>query len=82
MMNDELREGKKVNYQNLETSDLEKVKPVYKTFKGWSTSTVGTNDFEKLPKEAKIYLKFIEKEINTPIQFVSTGSKRHETIKI
>lgn len=74
--------GKKVNYENLETSDLYKVKPIYKTFKGWNTSTTGVNDFKKLPKEAQDYIKFIEKTINTPIKYISVGSKRNETIKI
>lgn len=74
--------GKKVNYENLETSDLEKVKPIYKIFKGWNTSTTGITDFKKLPKEAQVYIRFIEKHINTPIKYISVGSKRNETIRI
>jgi adenylosuccinate synthase len=77
----ELR-GKKVHYEDLETSDLEKVKVVYKTLKGWSSSTAGITDFDKLPKEAKTYIKFVEKELNTPIKYISTGSKRNETIRV
>ncbi len=74
--------GKKVSYENLETIELDKIKPVYKTFKGWASKTAGITEFEKLPKEAKIYLKFIEKMTNTPIKYISTGSKRNETIKV
>lgn len=77
----ELR-GKKVHYEDLETSDLEKVKVIYKTLKGWSSSTAGITDFDKLPKEAKTYIKFVEKELNTPIKYISTGSKRNETIRV
>jgi adenylosuccinate synthase len=74
--------GKKTYYPQLETSELNKVKPIYKSFKGWMTKTNGITDFKKLPKEAKSYIKFIEKNINTPIKYISTGSKRNETIKL
>ena len=74
--------GKKVNYENLETSDLDKVKPVYKSFKGWETLTQGITKFEQLPKEAKTYIKFIENYLGVPIKHISTGGKRDETIKI
>lgn len=74
--------GKRVNYENLETSDLNKIKPIYKTFKGWQSSTKGITKFEKLPKEAREYLSFIEKQIGVPIKYISTGSKRNETIKV
>lgn len=74
--------GKKVNYENLETSDLDKIKPVYKTLKGWQTSTAGISQFDKLPKEAKEYIKFIETTLGVPIKYISTGSKRNETIRL
>lgn len=74
--------GGKVNYENLETSDLDKIKPIYKTFKGWNTSTVGITKFNNLPKEAREYLRFIENFLKVPIKYISTGSKRNETIKI
>ena len=74
--------GKKVNYENLETSDLDRIKPAYKAFKGWKTSTKGINSFDKLPKEAQAYIKFIEKFLGVPIKYISTGSKRNETIRI
>jgi adenylosuccinate synthase len=74
--------SKKINYEDLETIDLGKIKPVYKTMKGWLTSTKGVTKFEKLPKEAQNYIKEIEKTIGVPVKFISTGSKRNETIKI
>ncbi len=74
--------GKRVNYEDISTEDLAKIKVVYKTFKGWESKTYGTTSFKKLPKEAQDYLKFIERETKTPIKFISTGSKRNETIKV
>ncbi len=74
--------GKKTNYEELETTDLEKVKPVFKKMRGWKSPTKGITQFSKLPKEAQSYIKFIEKEIKVPVKFVSTGSKRDETIRL
>ena len=45
--------GKETNYIDLETSDLDKIKPVYKTFKGWQSTTYGLTNFNYLPKEAQ-----------------------------
>ena len=74
--------GKKVNYENLETSDLDKIKPVYKIMRGWKSSTNGITKFEDLPKEAKDYVNFIETSLGVKIKYISTGSKRNETIKV
>lgn len=74
--------NKKINYENLETVELNKIKPVYKTMKGWNTSTKGITEFKNLPKEAKDYIKEIEKIVGVPVKFISTGSERNETIKI
>jgi adenylosuccinate synthase len=61
---------------------LEAVEPVYKTFPGWSTSTIGITDYDALPAEAKSYLDFIESYLKVPIRIVSTGPDRKETILI
>jgi len=74
--------GKKVNYFDGDAQFLEKVTPVYKTFKGWMKTTYGTTNLKDLPKEAKEYLSFIEKFTGVKIKYISTGSKRNETIKI
>lgn len=59
--------------------DLENVKPVYKTFKGWD-STKGVRDFDKLPQSAQEYLREIEKLTNTKISLISTSPDRNDTI--
>lgn len=74
--------GKKVNYIDGDAEFLDKVFPVYKVFKGWSKPTIGASKFTDLPKEAKEYLNFIEKFVGVKIKYISTGSKRDETIKI
>ncbi len=73
--------GKRINYEEISTEDLDKIKVIYKTFKGWQSKTNGITSFKKLPIEAQEYLNFIERETKTPIKLISTGSKRDETIK-
>jgi adenylosuccinate synthase len=54
--------------------------PVYEDLPGWQKSTFGLKDFAELPKNAKNYLKFIEDLLETPIDIISTGPERTETI--
>ena len=75
-----LYKDKKINYEDLGLNDINKVKPVYQTLKGWSSPTKGITRYSQLPIEAKKYLQFIEEELQIPITLVSTGSKRNETI--
>ena len=72
-----------VKYENFEDVDMNKLpeaKPVYKNFPGWKKSTEGCANYDDLPIEARNYLEFIEKELETPIAFISTGPKRSEMI--
>ena len=57
---------------------LERAKPVFTTLPGWKSDIRGITDYDTLPANAKAYVDFIEKEIETPIRIVSTGPKRHE----
>ncbi len=54
--------------------------PIYEELPGWKESTVGIKDYEKLPKNAKRYLQFIEDILKVKIQIISTGQKRNEII--
>ena len=54
--------------------------PIYEDFKGWTESTVGITDWNKLPKTAQDYLKRVEAICGKPIAMVSTGPERDETI--
>ena len=62
--------------------DQFKVKPVYKVFKGWKSSTKGVKTFDKLPQNAKIYLKELEKFVEAKISSISTSPERKDTILI
>ena len=65
------------------TTDLDVLKrcqPVYEEMPGWKESTVGIKEFDRLPSNAKSYIKKIEYLLKTPIQIISTGQKRDEII--
>ena len=54
--------------------------PIFEDFKGWTESTVGITDWNKLPKTAQDYLKRVQEICGKPIAMVSTGPERDETI--
>ena len=62
------------------TPVLRRCKPVLKSFSGWKCDIRGITDFDRLPKEARDYILFIEQEIGVPISIVSTGPSREEII--
>jgi len=74
--------GKKVDYFPARIEEVATCKPVYKTFKGWTTIDTSSGKFSDLPKEAQIYLRFIEKETEIKIELISIGPGRTETIEI
>ena len=57
---------------------LERAKPVYTTLPGWKCDIRGCTEYDALPENARAYVDFLEKEIETPIRLVSTGPGRHE----
>ncbi len=74
--------GKKIDYFPTAVEDQIKVKPVYKTLKGWKTSTKGLRENEKLPQNAQRYIKEIEGLIGVKIASISTSPEREDTILI
>ena len=74
--------GKKIDYLPAAVDDQLKVKPIYKTYDGWKSSTVGIKNFDDLPKNAKIYIQDLEKFIETKISSISTSPEREDTILI
>ncbi len=59
---------------------LKRAKPVLKVFPGFKKDIRGISEYDALPKEARDYIEFIEKELETPITMVSDGPKREEII--
>jgi adenylosuccinate synthase len=62
------------------SEELEGCEPVYETMPGWKDSTVGLTRFEQLPGAAQKFLKRIEEICSVPIDLISTGPERDQTI--
>lgn len=63
-----------------DADELAKCEPVYEDFPGWRESTIGAKTFADLPANAQKYLLRIEELAGTPIDMISTGPDRSETI--
>ena len=63
-------------------TDMEKIKPIYETLKGWQKSTQKCKSFSDLPINAKKYIKRIEKLIECPVSMISTSPERNDTILV
>ena len=73
-------DGNKIDYLPAALDDQLKIKPMYKTYKGWKSSTSGIKEFENLPDNAKIYIKELENFIEAKISSISTSPERKDTI--
>ena len=73
-------DGNKIDYFPAALNKQLKVKPIYKTFKGWKSSTSEIKEFENLPDNAKIYIKELEDFIEAKISSISTSPERKDTI--
>ena len=74
--------GKIIDYLPSVADDQIKIKPIYKTFKGWKKSTRDIKKINDLPDNAKKYINEIEKFIESKISSVSTGPERNDTILV
>ena len=61
-------------------SDLDRVQPVVTLLPGWNKDISGCRSWAELPKEAKAYVEFLEKQLGHEIQFVSTGAEREKFV--
>ena len=75
-------DGKQIDYLPAAVEDQLKVKPIYKSFKGWKAQTKGIREFDDLPENAKTYIKELEKFIEAKISSISTSPERNDTILI
>jgi len=72
--------GKKIDYLPSAVEDQLKVKPIYKVFEGWKSSTKGKKNIDELPENAKKYIYAIQGFIGAKISSISTSPKREDTI--
>jgi adenylosuccinate synthase len=72
--------GQDVDILPLDADDILACEPVFETFPGWTESTFGVTQWDKLPARARAYLERVQMLIGAPIDMVSTGPDRDHTI--
>jgi adenylosuccinate synthase len=73
-------DGEHVDILPLGADEIARCKPIYETLQGWTDSTVGVTQYEKLPVNARLYLQRIEQVTGVPIDIISTSPDRDHTI--
>ncbi|HEY9532089.1 MAG TPA: adenylosuccinate synthase [Burkholderiales bacterium] len=73
-------EGRMSDILPVGAEELERCVPVYEELPGWQESTVGVKGYKALPKAARAYLQRIEELCAVPVDIISTGPDREETI--
>lgn len=73
-------EHNNVQHPLLDAQNYECCEPIYEELAGWQDSTLGIKKYAELPANAKVYLRRIEELVGVPIDIISTGPNRDETI--
>jgi adenylosuccinate synthase len=73
-------DGKELHYPPTDTDLFARCEPIYEEMPGWSESSAHAREFSELPVNAQQYLLHVEKLAGVPIDMISTGSDRKDTI--
>jgi adenylosuccinate synthase len=73
-------QGETLDMPPLGADAIEQCEPVYEEMPGWSESTEGLKSLDQLPENARNYLKRLEEVVGVPVDIISTGPERDETI--
>ena len=74
--------GKAVDTMPADVTGLESIEPVYTTLPGWQQTTEDIRECEQLPKAARAYLEFLERESGAKMGMISTGPDRDQTMAL
>ncbi|MGR5238484.1 adenylosuccinate synthase [Vibrio alfacsensis] len=75
-----MEDGSVLEVSPMAADAYEKVTPIYETMPGWSENTFGAKSIDALPQAALDYIKRIEELTGVPVDIISTGPDRNETI--
>lgn len=73
-------DGEKITEYPVSPGDLARVKPIYQSLQGWKEDLTQVKSVQDLPQAARDYVQFIGKEMATPIDVVSVGPGREQTL--
>jgi adenylosuccinate synthase len=75
-------DGKTIDNFPSSVAELERCQPVYEEMDGWQTSTTHIKKFDRLPSKAQQYITRLEELIDCPVNLISVGSSREQTIEV
>jgi adenylosuccinate synthase len=75
-------DGKEMDEVPAQACGYEKIECIYRNMPGWASPTHSIRTIEALPKAAREYLAFIEKETGARVGMISTGPDREQTILV
>ncbi len=75
-------DGNRLDDMPAGVTTLERVTPVLETMEGWRSSTTAVRSMSDLPKAARLYLDRLESLAETPIKYVSVGTRRDQIIEV
>jgi adenylosuccinate synthase len=74
--------GKLIDYFPASIVELDKCQPVYEELRGWEKPTSEIRSFKQLPLQARKYIKRLEELLSCPVDIISVGAKREQTITV
>jgi adenylosuccinate synthase len=72
--------GREITAFPVDAADYDGIVPIYEEIPGWKESTFGARRLEDLPANARAYIKVLEEAVGAPVDIISTGPDRNETI--
>lgn len=73
-------EGELLELPPLGADAIARCEPIYEDLPGWNEATEGVRNYEALPENARSYLRRLEEVVGVPVDIISTGPERDETI--
>jgi adenylosuccinate synthase len=74
-------EGRRVHYHDLDSYQLERVEPVYRSLRGWKEDIRAVRTYRDLPARARAYIETIERLVGAKIAWVANGPEREAVMK-
>ena len=75
-------DGQRIDYFPAHVNDLRKLNPIYETIPGWQSDVTGARCLDDLPVAAIQYVMKIESLVGRPVEFISVGPDRAQTIHV
>jgi adenylosuccinate synthase len=72
--------GQNTSSSLMDVNIFEDLEPIYVELPGWQDSTFGAKNLDDLPENARAYIRYLEEVVEVPVDIISTGPDREETI--